>query len=420
VDAGLPVLELPDPRAQLGDLARLIYADAANQLVTTGVTGTQGKTTLTYLLEAGLAGAGARPAVIGTTGTRIRGRPVASALTTPEAPDLHALFAVMLEQGADACAMEVSSHALVQGRVDGIVFDVAVFLNLGRDHLDFHGDLESYFAAKASLFTPQRARAAVINVDDAHGRRLAAHTTLPVTTWSIDTSEADWRVSDITPDQGGSRFTLRDPNGTSHPAAVALPGRFNVSNATGAIVALATGGWPVRPVIEAVAAVAGVPGRMERIDAGQAFQVVVDYAHKPEALEAVLTALREGTAGRVLAVLGAGGDRDAGKRKLMGEVVARLADLVVVTDDNPRTEDATSIRAALLTGARTVGSPGTLVEVADRRAAIQHALRAANAGDCVLVAGKGHEKGQEVDGVVHPFDDREVVRELIARLGVRQ
>jgi UDP-N-acetylmuramoyl-L-alanyl-D-glutamate--2,6-diaminopimelate ligase len=173
-------------------------------------------------------------------------------------------------------------------------------------------------------------------------------------------------------------------------------------------------------VIEAVAAVAGVPGRMERIDAGQAFQVVVDYAHKPEALEAVLTALREGTAGRVLAVLGAGGDRDAGKRKLMGEVVARLADLVVVTDDNPRTEDATSIRAALLTGARTVGSPGTLVEVADRRAAIQHALRAANAGDCVLVAGKGHEKGQEVDGVVHPFDDREVVRELIARLGVRQ
>jgi UDP-N-acetylmuramoyl-L-alanyl-D-glutamate--2,6-diaminopimelate ligase len=412
LETGLPVLVLQQPRSRLGDLARLVHADAPSRVATTAVTGTQGKTTVTYLLEAGLDGAGSRPAVIGTTGTRIRRRRVASVLTTPEAPDLHALFAVMLEQGADSCAMEVSSHALVQGRVDGIVFDVAVFLNLGRDHLDFHADLEDYFAAKASLFTPERARRAVVNVDDEHGRRLLEITELPVTTWSTAGRDADWRAVDVQPDRGGSRFTLVDPKGTAHGAAVPLPGRFNVSNATGAIVALATAGWPLPGVLDGIAHSPGVPGRMERVEAGQPFEVIVDYAHKPDALEAVLGALRDGTSGRLIAVLGAGGDRDAGKRPLMGEVAARLADLLVVTDDNPRSEDPADIRATLLAGAQGQGGE-TPVELGDRRAAIAHALRVARAGDCVLVAGKGHETGQEIDGVVHPFDDRQVVRELL-------
>ena len=410
--AELPVLVLERPRGRLGDMARLVYADAASGLATTAVTGTQGKTTVTYLLEAGLDGAGARPAVIGTTGTRIRGRHVASALTTPEAPDLHALFAVMLEQGADSCAMEVSSHALVQGRVDGIVFDVAVFLNLGRDHLDFHADVADYFAAKASLFTPDRARRAVVNIDDEHGRRLLQLTELPATTWSTAGRDADWRAVDVKQDSGGSRFTLVDPQGSAHAAAVPLPGRFNVSNATGAIVALATAGWSLPGVLDGIARSPGVPGRMERVEAGQPFQVIVDYAHKPDALEAVLGALRDRTSGRLIAVLGAGGDRDPGKRTLMGEVAARLADLLIVTDDNPRSEEPAAIRASLLAGARGQGRDAP-VELGDRRAAIAHALRVARAGDCVLVAGKGHETGQEIDGVVYPFDDRQVVRELL-------
>jgi UDP-N-acetylmuramoyl-L-alanyl-D-glutamate--2,6-diaminopimelate ligase len=410
---GLPVLELADPRARLGDLARMVNDDAAARVATTGVTGTQGKTTVTYLLEAGLAAAGARPAVIGTTGTRVDGRPVSSALTTPEAPDLHALFAVMREQGAGACAMEVSSHALVQGRVDGIVFDVAVFLNLGRDHLDFHTDMEDYFAAKASLFTPERARRAVLNADDVYGRRLAGSVDLPVTTWSTEGADADWQVDEVRPDRGGFRFTLRDPHGHAHEASVPLPGRFNVSNATAAIVALVSGGWPLAAVLDGIAHSPGVPGRMEQVDAGQTFQVVVDYAHKPEALDAVLTALRTGTPGRLFVVLGAGGDRDPGKRPLMGDVAARLADVVVVTDDNPRSEDPAAVRAAIVAGVRSASARSALVEIGDRRAAIDHALGLAGEGDCVLIAGKGHETGQEIGPVVHPFDDREVVRELL-------
>jgi UDP-N-acetylmuramoyl-L-alanyl-D-glutamate--2,6-diaminopimelate ligase len=413
LEAGVPVMEVDEPRRHLGRLARLVHADAPARLATTGVTGTQGKTTVTYLLEAGLVGAGARPAVIGTTGTRVRGRPVASALTTPEAPDLHALFAVMLEQGADACAMEVSSHALVQGRVDGIVFDVAVFLNLGRDHLDFHADVDDYFAAKASLFTPAHARYAVVNADDAHGRRLLTETTLPVTTWSMQGRPADWQVVDARPGEAGSTFTLVDPQGGRHAAAVPLPGAFNVSNAAAAIVALATAGWPMDGVLRGVAGAPGVPGRMERVDAGQPFRAIVDYAHKPDALEAVLAALRPGTPGRLIVVLGAGGERDTGKRPVMGEVAARLADVVVVTDDNPRGEDAASIRAAIVAGAHSAGTGATVVELAGRRAAIGHALHVARPGDCVVVAGKGHETGQEVAGVVHPFDDRQVVRQLL-------
>ena len=407
---GVPLLVVAEPRRLLGRLAARVYGDPAAAMRMIGVTGTQGKTTTTRLAEGALQRAGVRAGVIGTVGTRIAGEDVKTALTTPEAPDLHALFAVMKEHDVAACAMEVSSHALVMGRVDGVVFDVAVFLNLGRDHLDFHTDEEDYYLAKASLFTPQRARLALVCVDDDHGRRLAGETALPVRTFSTDGRDADWTVADVRPGPDGSTFRVLGP-GVDVEAGVPLPGAFNVSNALAAVAACGEVGLDASRVAGAIAGGGGVPGRFERIDAGQRFTVVVDYAHKPDAVQAALESLRPLTAGRLIVVLGAGGDRDPGKRPLMGDLASRLADVVVVTDDNPRTEEPAAIRAAVLEGTRA--GTALVLEQGDRRAAIAAALELARPGDIVVVAGKGHETGQEIDGVVHPFDDREVVRELL-------
>ena len=406
---GVPVLVVADPRAVLGGLAARVHGDPASSLRLLGVTGTQGKTTTTRLAEGGLEAVGVPAGVIGTVGTRVAGEDVKTDLTTPEAPDLHGLFAMMRERGVEACAMEVSSHALVMGRVDGVVFDVAVFTNLGRDHLDFHADLEDYYRAKASLFTPERARRALVNVDDEHGRRLVGETTIPVRTFSATGAGADWRAVDVELEATGSRFTVVTPEGERVAAGVPLPGDFNVANALAAIAACAEVGYDAGRVAAGIATGPGVPGRLERVEAGQDFVVVVDYAHKPDAVESALRTLRPLTEGRLVVVIGAGGDRDPGKRPLMGEIAARLADVLVVTDDNPRTEDPAAIRAAVLAG--TTGGTAEVVEVGDRRAAIREALSRAAAGDVVLVAGKGHETGQEVDGTVHPFDDREVVRQ---------
>jgi len=401
------------PRELLGRLAAWLYDEPATALRMIGVTGTQGKTTTVRLAEAALQAAGVRAASIGTVGTRVDGRDVPTSLTTPEAPDLHGLFAMMRESEVRACAMEVSSHALVMGRVDGVVFDVAVFTNLGRDHLDFHADLEDYYDAKASLFTPERARLALVNIDDEHGRRLAAETSLPVRTWSAGDADADWTVDDVELDATGSRFTVVCPDGRRVAAGVPLPGDFNVANALAAIAACGEVGYDVAQVVDGIAAGPGVPGRLERVEAGQDFVVVVDYAHKPDAVESALRTLRPLTDGRLIVVIGAGGDRDPGKRALMGEIAGRLADVLVVTDDNPRTEEPAAIRAAILDG--TAGATAEVVEIGDRREAVREALRRATTGDVVLVAGKGHETGQEIDGVVHPFDDREVVREEVRR-----
>ncbi|MGZ5400750.1 MAG: UDP-N-acetylmuramoyl-L-alanyl-D-glutamate--2,6-diaminopimelate ligase [Nocardioides sp.] len=411
--SGVPLLVVERPRSVLGHLAARLYGDPAAALRLIGVTGTQGKTTTTRLAEGGLQAAGIPAAVIGTVGTRVAGEDVRTDLTTPEAPDLHGLFARMRERGVEACAMEVSSHALVMGRVDGVVFDVAVFTNLGRDHLDFHADVEDYYDAKASLFAPERARLALVNVDDEYGRRLAAETSLPVRTWSAGGADADWTVDDVELDATGSRFTVVCPDGRRVATAVPLPGDFNVANALAAIAACGEVGYDVEKVAAGIAAGPGVPGRLERVEAGQDFVVVVDYAHKPDAVESALRTLRPLTDGRLIVVIGAGGDRDPGKRPLMGEIAGRLADVLVVTDDNPRTEEPAAIRAAILAG--TTGAAAEVIEVGDRRAAVREALRRAGTGDVVLVAGKGHETGQEIDGVVHPFDDRDVVRqELVA------
>jgi len=413
----VPLFVVARPREVLGRLSARLYGDPASAMTMIGVTGTQGKTTTTRLAEGGLQASGVRAAVVGTVGTRVDGHDVATALTTPEAPDLHGLFALMRERGVDACAMEVSSHALVMGRVDGVIFDCAVFLNLGRDHLDFHHDLEDYYLAKASLFTPGRARRALVNVDDEHGRRLAGETSLPVRTFSVQgASAADWTVEDVVLGPDRSRFTVVTPDGLRIEAGCPVPGGFNVSNTLAAVAACAEAGLdPVR-LAGAIAAGDGVPGRLERIDRGQDFTVVVDYAHKPDAVTAALTTLRALTAGRLILVLGAGGDRDRGKRPIMGEIGGRLADLFVVTDDNPRSEDAALIRAEVAHGARA-GRFAEVVEVGDRGDAIALALGRATAGDVVLVAGKGHETGQEVAGVVHPFDDRDVVARALGRMG---
>ncbi len=411
---GLPLLVVDRPRAVLGRLAARVYGDPASSLRMIGVTGTQGKTTTTRLAESGLQRAGVRAAVIGTVGTRMAGRDLKTALTTPEAPDLHGLFALMREQQVSACLMEVSSHALVMGRVDGVVFDLAVFTNFGRDHLDFHDGVEDYFAAKASLFTPERARRGLVNVDDEHGRRLLAEATIPMRTFSLTGRDAHWQAVDVDLGAAGSRFTVLGPDGIAVDAGVPIPGDFNVANALAAIAACGEVGFDTARVAAGISAGGGVPGRLEPIEAGQEFVVLVDYAHKPDAVEAAIQTLRPLTAGQVIVVLGAGGDRDPGKRPLMGEIAARLADVLVVTDDNPRTEDPAAIRAAVLDGAR--GGPAEVLEVGDRRAAIRTALDRARPGDIVVVAGKGHETGQEVDGVVHPFDDRAVLRE---ELGAR-
>jgi len=411
-DTATPLVVLENPRTILGRLAAQLYGEPARALTLMAVTGTQGKTTTTRLLEGALVAAGVPAAVIGTVGTRIAGRDVKTALTTPEAPELHALFAVMVEQGVTACAMEVSSHALVMGRVAGVVFDVAAFLNLGRDHLDFHKDVEDYFAAKASLFTPERSRRGLTNVDDPFGRRLLDEATVPMVTFSPSGHPADWRAEDVSLEPEGSTFTVVTPGQDRIPAHVPLTGEFNVANALCAIALAGEAGIDPRLVSDGIARAGGVPGRLERIEAGQDFLAFVDYAHKPDAVEAALAAVRPLTRGRLLLVIGAGGDRDIGKRPVMGAIGARLADVLVVTDDNPRTEDPAAIRASVLEGARSVQGAEVL-EIGDRRAAIRHAVAAARTGDTVVIAGKGHETGQEIEGTVHPFDDRE---ELLAAL----
>lgn len=407
----VPLVVVPDPRDRLADLSAAFYGHPASAFTTVGVTGTQGKTTTTYLAEAALGTR--RSAVVGTIGTRIARVQAASALTTPEAPALQALFAVMREESVETLAMEVSSHALVQGRVDGFAFDVAVFLNLGRDHLDFHHTLEEYFLAKASLFTAEHARHAVLNADDPYAVRIRDLTSLPVTTFSSLGTAADWRAANVRPHRLGTDLEVLGPDGSVTELHVPLAGVFNVSNAMAALAGLATAGYAPAELAAGIAASTGVPGRMERVDAGQEFTAVVDYAHKPEAVTAVLQALRPVTAGRLIVVLGAGGDRDQGKRPLMGRAAAETADVVIVTDDNPRTEPPAAIRAEVLAGAQ--GAPAVVYEVGDRREAIAHAVAMAHRGDTVVVAGKGHERGQEIDGVLHPFDDRETLLELIGQ-----
>ncbi|MQA78214.1 MAG: UDP-N-acetylmuramoyl-L-alanyl-D-glutamate--2,6-diaminopimelate ligase [Streptosporangiales bacterium] len=418
VTAGVAVLVVPDPRAELGRAAAWVYGDPAADLLVLGITGTNGKTTTAYLVEAGLRAAGHTTGLVGTVATRVGDESVDSIRTTPEATDLHALFAVMRERGVTAVVLEVSSHALVLGRVGGVRFDVAGFTNLSEDHLDFHPDLDDYFRTKARLFTPELSRSGVVCVDAEWGRRLAGEATIPVHTCATGDTEADWhaRDADLRPD--GSTFCVTGPGGEKGEATVRLPGAFNVANGLLAVAMLVTAGVPHAEALTGLETAVGVPGRMERVSAGQAFLAVVDYAHTPDAVECLLRTLRPVTRGRLIVVLGCGGDRDRMKRPLMGAAAARLADVAVLTSDNPRSEDPVAILDAMRSGADTVpvSERADVVVEVDRRAAVVTAVSLAGADDVVVVAGKGHEQGQDVGGVVHPFDDRQVLHDTIARM----
>jgi UDP-N-acetylmuramoyl-L-alanyl-D-glutamate--2,6-diaminopimelate ligase len=415
---GLPVLVTDDPRGRMGELAAEIYGHPGNDLLQIGITGTSGKTTTAYLVEGGLRAAGRSTGLIGTVEMRIGDERIKSERTTPEATDLQALFAVMRERGADSVAMEVSSHALVLGRVDGCVFDVAVFNNLSPEHMEFHSGMEDYFQAKAQLFTPRRSRKAVVNLDDEYGRRLVDEATVPVTTFSAEGHpDADWRAEDVEVGTRGSTFTAVGPAGERVRAEAPLPGPFNVANTLAAVVTLAVAGLDPQTAADGIAAVPGVPGRLERVDAGQPYLAVVDYAHKTDAVESVLRSLRKVTEGKIHIVLGCGGDRDQTKRGPMGAAAARLADTAVFTSDNPRGEDPLAILATMLAGAAEVPihERGDVMVHEDRAAAIAEAVARAQDGDTVLVAGKGHEQGQDIAGVIRPFDDHQELRAAIER-----
>ncbi len=398
---GVPVLVADAPRSVLGHVASWVHGDPSKELTVLGVTGTNGKTTTAFLLEAGLRAAGRATGLLGTVLTRIGDEEIPSVRTTPEATDLHALFAVMRERGVDAVAMEVSSHALAFGRVDGVRFASSAFTNLSQDHLDFHPTMEDYFAAKASLFTPERSARGVVNTDDRYGQRLRSTATIPLQTYGED---ADWqaRQVDLRPD--GSSFRLIGP-GIDVAASVQLPGAFNVSNAVAALSTLIGLGLAVDDVVRGVAELPGVPGRMERVDMGQPFAALVDYAHTPDAVATLLAAVRDVTVGRVIVVLGCGGDRDRGKRPLMGQAAVDGADIAVLTSDNPRSEDPLTILAEM--------AQPQAVHEPDRRTAIALAVSRARAGDTVVIAGKGHESGQDIAGIITPFDDRAVLREAL-------
>lgn len=403
-------VRVADARAAMAPLAARFWGDPTAELAVAGITGTNGKTTTAFLLRSILEAAGRPTGLLGTVKQVVGGREEEVVRTTPEAIDLQPTFRRMLEAGDRACVMEVSSHALTLHRADSIHFDVAVFTNLSQDHLDFHADMEDYFAAKRLLFTAG-AGAAVVNVDDPYGRRLAEE--IDCLTFSAEGRDSDFRATDVSFGTAGARFTVQAPDGEAE-VATRLPGQFNVSNALAALAAAGTLG--VRPEVaaEALGAAPGVPGRFEPIEEGQPFTVLVDYAHTPEALENVLRAARPLTEGRVISVFGAGGDRDREKRPRMGSIGAELSDLAIVTSDNPRSEDPARIIEEILAGIED--REGVLVEQ-DRREAIGIALREAEGGDTVLIAGKGHEQGQEFEqGRKIPFDDREVAREQLRAL----
>jgi UDP-N-acetylmuramoyl-L-alanyl-D-glutamate--2,6-diaminopimelate ligase len=428
VAVALPQAEVASTRRALGPLASALWGEPSLALRCLGVTGTNGKTTTTHLLESIALAAGERAGVIGTVGARSAGVALdvrgAGAHTTPEADDLHAMLARMRADGVGTVAMEVSSHALVQHRVDGVRFAAVCFTNLTHEHLDYHGSMEAYFAAKAMLFDPARAAVGVVGIDDPHGARLRTLATergLDTWTFGLDAGDADVGARALACDRRGSAYLLVDRRGGRAVEITSpLVGRFNVANCLAAAATGLAAGFSLEAVADGLRAPAVVPGRMERVSADDApVTVLVDYAHTPDALDHVLRAGRQlldqssaqaggAPASRLLVVFGCGGDRDREKRPLMGEVVGRRADVAVLTSDNPRSEDPEAIADEVL-GGLVAGTASVIVEL-DRAAAIDAALAAARPGDVVVVAGKGHETGQTAAGVTIPFDDREVAR----------
>jgi UDP-N-acetylmuramoyl-L-alanyl-D-glutamate--2,6-diaminopimelate ligase len=405
-----PQVVVPDSRAAMAPLAAQFWGDPTADLRMVGVTGTNGKTTTAFLVHEILRAADVRCGLLGTVKQIVGGVEKEVERTTPEAIELQSTFRQMLEGGDEACAMEVSSHAMTLHRADAIHFEVALFTNLTQDHLDFHADMEDYFLAKRKLFE-MGPKTAIVNVDDPYGRRLAEE--FECVTFSAEGSEADYSARDVEFDASGASFGVGEVD-----LRTGLPGHFNVANALGAFAAAEAMGVGAEIAAAGLARAARVPGRFEPIDEGQEFSVLVDYAHTPDSLENVLRAARRLTTGKVISVFGAGGDRDRDKRPKMGLAGAELSDLLVITSDNPRSEGPEKIVAEVAEGARRVEGAAELEVVVDRREAIALALGRARPGDTVVIAGKGHEQGQEFEGGRKiPFDDREVAREELRKLG---
>lgn len=414
MDLGVPEVVVPDSRAAMAPAAAAFNGEPTTDLKMAGITGTNGKTTTAFLLRDILETAGVHAGLMGTVKQVVGGAEEEVERTTPEAIDLQHAFRRMVDAGDEACVIEVSSHAMVMHRCDAIDFDVAIFTNLTQDHLDFHADMEDYYAAKRLLFESGPG-VAVVNLDDSYGRRLAAE--FDVITYSAEGSAADYTAVDVRFDAGGADFTVQSEHGDLQ-VHTGLPGGFNVANSLAALAGAIAMGVDPEEAAGALSEAGRVPGRMERVDEGQDFAVLVDYAHTPDSVENVLRAAREMTPGRLIAVIGAGGDRDRAKRPLMGQAGADLADLTVVTSDNPRSERPEAIIEDVLAGIRD--RDGVEVE-ADRHEAIGLAVRSARPGDTVVIAGKGHEQGQEFEnGRKVPFDDRDVARSHLRVLAGEQ
>ncbi|HIW96549.1 MAG TPA: UDP-N-acetylmuramoyl-L-alanyl-D-glutamate--2,6-diaminopimelate ligase [Candidatus Corynebacterium gallistercoris] len=403
----LPILVVGDVREWMGPVAAEIYGHPSRDMTVVGITGTSGKTTTSYLAEAAFMATGAKVGIIGTTGTRIDGRAIPTKLTTPEAPTMQSLLAHMRDEQVTHVIMEVSSHALELGRVSGIDFDVASFTNLSQDHLDFHPTMEDYFQAKASLF--DMTTNAVVCVDDDWGRRMAD---LAAQKGSVIRVGEDWRIDEVEVRQNGRQDIVATAGGRTLHYSISMAGAFNQVNSLIALACVSALGGDVNVAAAGIADV-HVPGRMQLVDEGQDFIAMVDYAHKPGAVAAVLDNLKDYR--RIGIVLGAGGNRDADKRPVMGKWAGALADAVFVTDDNPRDEDPEAIRESVYRGAVEAGQADTIVNIADRAEAIAAAVDWAEPGDAIVVAGKGHEKGQLVRGVMYDFDDVLVVQEALRR-----
>jgi UDP-N-acetylmuramoyl-L-alanyl-D-glutamate--2,6-diaminopimelate ligase len=406
VDTPVPVLMVDDTRAAMGPVAAAIHGDPSREVPVIGVTGTNGKTTVTHIVEHLLGSSGLATGLVGTIHTRLAGDEIPALHTTPEATDFQRLLRDMIERGAQAVVVEVSSHALALGRVDATWFEVVAFTNLSQDHLDFHGDMESYFAAKASLFDTSRAANGVVWVDDPWGARLATMSDIPLVTVgrsadvSVRVLDSDLAGTAIELDLGDGGVRLRLP----------MAGAFNAENAAVAAAICRLAGLGQDAIVAGLETMPGVPGRLEAVSGGDPIAVFVDFAHTPDGIREVIETLRPLVDGRIIAVFGAGGDRDRDKRPLMGEA-ASAADLVLVTSDNPRSEDPDAIIDAVMEG---VEPTAEVIRLTDRRQAIRRAIDLAASGDVVVVLGKGHERGQEIAGFKHPFDDRIEARAALA------
>jgi len=399
----LPTLVVADVRRAGALIASSLYASPTRDLASIAITGTNGKTTVTTLLYQIFESAGRDTGLIGTVETRIGAEVLKSSRTTPEAADLQALVAVMRERHMRHLVMEVSSHAIALKRIQGSHFSMAGFTNLSQDHLDFHGDMESYYTTKSQLFTHEYADCAVINIDNNYGSRLAGECQIPVISLSRSSTAAQWHFTQIHHGASGSEISIRGTGGILIESKTQLIGGYNLDNLLMAVAIAHESGIDSTELATIIPTLSGAPGRLDPVHIGQSFKALVDYAHSPDAVENVLRAAREFTDGKIIAVLGCGGDRDSSKRSLMGAALAQGCDIAVFTSDNPRSENPQTILKEMIHGI-SVSEPSRVIE--DRAAAIEYAVSCAAAGDTVLILGKGHESGQEIKGVTTPFDDR--------------